>query len=61
MAALIAIAAVIAVSGILFGGFVAICWSIRRTDKWGGLRSEPAPYKPHRLAYAARWGTPAQA
>jgi hypothetical protein len=54
MATLIVIAAIVAVSGILFGGFVAICGRIRRTDKWGNLRSE-TPYRHHMLAYASRW------
>jgi hypothetical protein len=56
MAALIVIAAIIAVSGILLGGFVAVCRSIRRTDKWGNLHPESAlPHRHHMLAYAARW------
>jgi hypothetical protein len=62
MAVLIVIAAIIAVSGILFGGFVAVCGSIRRTDKWGNLRPEtPMPQRRHMLAYASRWddNTPA--
>jgi hypothetical protein len=62
MATLIVIAAIVAVSGILFGGFVAICRSIRRTDKWGNLRPETTmPNRHHMLAYASRWdsNTPA--
>jgi hypothetical protein len=56
MAALIVIAAIIVVSVILFGGFVAMCRSIRRTDKWGKLRPE-TPYRHHMLAYSSRWTT----
>jgi hypothetical protein len=56
MAAIIVIAAIIAVSAILFGGFVAICRSIRRTDRWGNLRPETTmPSRRHMLAYASRW------
>jgi hypothetical protein len=60
MAALIVIAAIAIVSVILFGGFMAICQSIRRTDKWGNLRQE-TPYRHHMLAHASRWddNTPA--
>jgi hypothetical protein len=46
----------IAITGILAGGFVAACWRIRRTDKWGTLRPETlAPQRHHMLAFAARW------
>jgi len=57
MAALIVIAAIIViVSGILLGGFFAICGSIRRTDKRGNLLPETTmPNRRHMLAYAARW------
>ncbi|HUN37475.1 MAG TPA: hypothetical protein VMU95_36225 [Trebonia sp.] len=65
MAALIALVAIIAISGILFGGFVAICHGIRRADKWGNLRPETlAPQRHNLLAYASRWddhNTPALA
>ncbi len=56
MAALIVIVTIVAVSGVLFGGFVAICQRIRRTDKWGNLRPETlTPRRHHLLAYASRW------
>lgn len=56
MAALVALTAITIISGILFGGFVAACWRIRRTDKRGTLRPEAlAPQRHHLLAYAARW------
>jgi hypothetical protein len=56
MAALIVIVAIIAISGILFGGFVAICRGIRRTDKWGNLRPETlTSQRHHMLSYASRW------
>jgi hypothetical protein len=64
MAALIVIAAIVAISGTLFGAFVAICRSIRRTDKWGNLRPETSmPHRRNLLAYASRWdrNTPAYA
>ena len=53
MAALIAL---IAISGVLFGGFVAVCRNIRRTDKRGTLRPEAlTPHRHHMLAFASRW------
>jgi hypothetical protein len=56
MAALMVFGAIIAVSGILFGGFVALCRSIRRTDKHGTLRPETlTPQRHHLLAHASRW------
>lgn len=56
MAALIVIVAIVAVSGILFGGFVAVCRSIRRADKWGNLHPETSmPNRHNMLAYASRW------
>jgi hypothetical protein len=64
MAVLIALIALIAISGILFGGFIAICRGIRRTDKWGNLRPETlSPQRHNMLAYASRWddNTPALA
>jgi hypothetical protein len=62
MATFIVIAAIVALAGILFGGFVAICRGIRRADKWGNLRPETlAPQRHNLLAYASRWddNTPA--
>jgi hypothetical protein len=56
MTALVVIAVIITITSILFGGFVAICRSIRRRDKWGNLRPETlAPQRHHMLAYASRW------
>ncbi len=56
MAALIAFIIIVALSGILSGGFLAVCGSIRRTDKRGQLRPETSmPHRHHMLAYAARW------
>jgi hypothetical protein len=57
MAALIAfIIIIVAISGILSGGFLAVCGSIRRTDKRGHLRPETSmPHRHHMLAYASRW------
>ena len=57
MAALITLLFIIVViSGILAGGFLAICGRIRRTDKWGNLRPETSmPHRHHMLAYASRW------
>jgi hypothetical protein len=53
MAALIAL---IAISGVLFGGFVAVCRNIRRTDKWGTLRPGTlTPHRHHMLTFASRW------
>jgi hypothetical protein len=62
VAAFIVLVSIVALSGILFGGFVAACRSIRRTDKWGTLRPETlTPHRHHMLAYASRWddNTPA--
>jgi hypothetical protein len=64
MTTLVALAAITVVTGILLGGFIAACRSIRRTDKWGTLRPEAlSPQRHHMLAYAARWdeNTPALA
>jgi hypothetical protein len=56
MAALIVLFAITATSGILFGGFVVVCGSIRRTDKWGTLRPETTlPHRHHMFAFASRW------
>jgi hypothetical protein len=56
MAALVVLFIVVAISGILFGGFLAVCRSIRRIDKWGNLRPETSmPHRHHMLAYASRW------
>jgi hypothetical protein len=62
MAALMVLVAIIALSVILFGGFIALCRGIRRTDKWGTLRPEaPDLQRHHPFAYASRWddNTPA--
>jgi hypothetical protein len=56
MAIIATLAAITVLSGILFGGFVATCWRIRRTDKWGTLRPETlTPQHHHMLAFASRW------
>jgi hypothetical protein len=56
MAALIAFIIIVAISGILSGGFLAVCGTIRRTDKRGHLRPETSmPHRHHMLAYASRW------
>jgi hypothetical protein len=56
MAALIVLAAIITISGILFGGFMAVCGRIRRLDKWGTLRPETLTLRHHHmLAFASRW------
>jgi hypothetical protein len=48
--------AITVISGILLGGFVAICWRIRRTDKRGTLRPETVTsQRHHMLAFASRW------
>jgi hypothetical protein len=53
MAALVVL---FAITVTLSGGFVAACWRIRRTDKWGTLRPEtPTPQRHHMLAYTSRW------
>jgi hypothetical protein len=62
VATLIVLVSIVAVSGILLGGFVALCRGIRHTDRWGTLRpAAPVPQRHHMLAYAARWddNTPA--
>jgi hypothetical protein len=64
MAALATFFIIAVISGILFGGFLAVCRSIRRTDKRGSLRPETTmPHRRHVLTYAARWddNTPAVA
>lgn len=56
MAALMVLVAIIAISGVLFGVFFALCRAIRRTDKWGTLRPQTlTPHRHHMLAYASRW------
>jgi hypothetical protein len=56
MAALITFFIIVTISGILSGGFLAVCGRIRRTDKWGHLRPETSlPYRHHMLAHASRW------
>ena len=56
MAALVVLFAITAISSILFGGFMAVCRNIRRTDKWGTLRPQAlAPQRHHMLAFASRW------
>jgi hypothetical protein len=53
---LLAIAAIVVISGILFAGFLAVCRRIRRTDRWGTLRPHAdTPHRRHMLAYASRW------
>jgi hypothetical protein len=49
-------AIIIAITGMLLGGYAAACRNIRRTDKWGTLRPETLmPHRHRMLAYAARW------
>jgi hypothetical protein len=55
MAALIAFIIIIVISGILAGGFLAVCGSIRRTDKRGLRPEAPRPYRHLMLAHASRW------
>jgi hypothetical protein len=56
MSALFVLTAITVIAGILFGGFVAACWRIRRTDKRGTLRPETlTPQRHHMLAFASRW------
>jgi hypothetical protein len=55
MAALIIVIAFATVFGILFGGFIAICRSIRRVDKYGSLQQAPAPLRHLTGAYSSRW------
>ncbi|MCW2934055.1 MAG: hypothetical protein JWM19_5017 [Actinomycetia bacterium] len=55
MAALIIVVATTVAFGILFGGFIAVCGSIRRVDKHGSLQKAPTPLRHLTGAYAARW------
>jgi hypothetical protein len=56
MAIIATLTAITVIAGILFGGFVAACWRIRRTDKRGTLRPETfTPQRHHMLAYTSRW------
>jgi hypothetical protein len=52
MAALIIVTAI---TGILLGGFVAICLGIRRLDKHGSLQQAPASLRHLTGAHASRW------
>lgn len=56
MAALIALVALVAISGLVLGGFIALCRGIRRVDKYGIRRPEAlAPHRDPLFAYTARW------
>jgi hypothetical protein len=55
MAALIIVVATAVAFGVLFGGFIAICGSIRRVDKYGSLTKAPTPLRHLTGAYASRW------
>jgi len=59
---LIVIAAIVVIAGTLFGGFVAICRSIHRTDRWGNLHPETSmPHGTNLLVSSSRWDRPAYA